>query len=126
VVISGSSTMLRAMAVWARCPAEPSRSTMALTRWLPIVGAMAAIIKWGMNADDTRHRPERSARTGAPDHTRTALPRSPTGRCRKDVPARLYPEHEDENGVAVMMAVVSVTVGAYGAVDVIVGVPVSN
>jgi hypothetical protein len=126
VVIGGSSTTLRAVMVWARCPAEPSRSTMAPTRWLPIAGAMVAIIKWGTNVDDTRHRPERSARTGAPCHTRTALPGSPTGLCRKDVPVRLYPEHEDENGVAVMMTVVSVTIGAHGAVDVIVGVPVQS
>ncbi len=61
---------------------------------------MLSIAGRGLNTDETRHRPELAARTGAPCHTRTALPGKPTGSSRKAVPERRYPEHEDENGVA--------------------------
>ncbi len=121
VVFHGSSTVSRAMLVRAWRPAEPSPSTMAPTRWRPHVGAMIAIIGGDLNGDETRHRPEHAARTGAPGHTRTALPGTPTGRSRKDVPVRRHPEHEDENGSAA--AVSCATGGVCCACDVTVDMP---
>ncbi len=121
VVFHGSSTVSRAMSVRAWRPAEPSPSTMAPTRWRPHVGAMVAIIGGVSNADETRHRPEHAARTGAPGHTRTALPRTPTGNSRKDVPVRRHPEHEDENGSAATVS--CATGGVCCACDVTVDMP---
>ncbi len=117
-VVHGPSTASRARSMWARCPAEPSPSTIAPARWQPHVGAMVAIVRGTQNADETQHRPEHAARTDAPGHTRTALPGSPTGRRRKDVPVRRHPEHEDENGIAA--AVSCVTDGANDVWDVYV------
>jgi hypothetical protein len=120
----GSATVSRALLMWASRPATPSPTTMARTTWPPLVGAMVAIKGGGQNGDETQRRPEHSARTGAPGHTRTALPGSPTGKSRKDVPVRLYPEHEDENGAAVMIAGVDVKTSAGGVRGATVGVPV--
>ncbi len=109
------ATASRALSVWAREPANPSPTTIAPPRWRLPAGAMFAIVGGRLNTDDTQHRPELVARTGAPCHTRTALPGAPTSGRWKVVPVRRH-EHEDENGIA--MATSCVTDGASGMTQV--------
>ncbi len=82
-------------------PWAPSLSTIArpaTRRRLAI--AMFAIAHGGrQNGDETQHRPERSARTGAPWHTHAAMPPgTSTSRSWKIVPVGIPVRPNDEDG----------------------------
>ncbi len=77
------------------CSHAPSLPTIA--RAPP--NAMSAMARGPRNNERTQHRPERKARTGAPGHTRTAVPpRSSTSSYWTIVPVGYAILDDDENG----------------------------
>ncbi len=77
----------------------PSLPTIAPSpRARPSAIAMGAVARGERDDNTTQHRPEQSARTGAPRHTRTALPGASTSLPWKSFPERRHTRHEDEDG----------------------------
>ncbi len=103
---------------------SPSLPTIAPPpRARPSAIAMGAVACGERDDNTTQHRPGRSARTGAPWHTRTALPGASTSFPWKSIPERRYSRHEDEDGHAIASGSVSIAIRAVLVVASESGVP---